>query len=242
MAHPAQPTPTPRNRLLAALPPDDRARLWPRLKPFEMATRQVVLAPGALIAFVLFPETGWCSNLVSLEDGDFGEVGLIGREGLVGLPLVYGDDRSSAENMAQAPGTALRLDADAFRAALDESLALRTLLLRFALAFQAQVAQTAACNGRHPIEQRLARWLLMAHDRAEGDTFPITHEFLSMMLGVRRAGVTVAAGALQRAGFIRYDRGSIEITDRAGLEAAACECHDAVRREFRRLLGPAAGR
>ena len=152
--------------------------------------------PAASRSPFLFPETGWCSNLVSLEDGDFGEVGLIGREGLVGLPLVYGDDRSSAESMAQAPGTALRLDADAFRAALDESPALRALLLRFALAFQAQVAQTAACNGRHPVEQRLARWLLMAHDRAEGDTFPITHEFLSMMLGVRRAGVTVAAGAL----------------------------------------------
>jgi hypothetical protein len=117
---------------------------------------------------------------------------------------------------------------------------LRALLLRYALAFQAQVAQTAACNGRHPVERRLARWLLMAHDRAEGDTFPMTHEFLSMMLGVRRAGVTVAAGALQRAGLIHYDRGGLAVTDRPGLEAAACECHDAVRREFQRLLGPAA--
>ena len=132
MARPAQPTP--RNRLLAALPPDDRARLWPRLERVDLATRQVVHASGEPIAFVLFPETGWCSNLVSLEDGDAGEVGLIGREGLVGLPLVYGDDRSSVENMVQAPGTALRLGAGAFRAALDESPVLRALLLRYALA------------------------------------------------------------------------------------------------------------
>ena len=116
--------------------------------------------------------------------------------------------------------------------------ALRTLLLRYALAHHGQVARTAACNGRHHTEQRLARWLLMAHDRAEGDDFPMTHEFLSMMLGVRRAGVTVAAGALQRAGLIRYERGSIEAVNRPGLEAAACECHGIVQRAYDRLLGP----
>jgi CRP-like cAMP-binding protein len=187
VAHPAQPTPTPHNRLLAALPPDDLARLWPRLEPIDLATRQVVHASGEPIAFVLFPETGWCSSLVSLEDGDSGEVGLIGCEELVGLPLLYGNDRSSVENIVQGPGTAGRLGAGAFRATLDESPALRALLLRYALAFQAQIAQTAACNGRHQVEQRLARWLLMVHDRAEGDTFPMTYEFLSMMLGIRRA-------------------------------------------------------
>jgi CRP-like cAMP-binding protein len=167
-------------------------------------------------------------------------VGLIGREGMVGLPLLYGDDRGSTESVVQTPGTAWRLGADAFHAALDDTPALRALLLRYALAFQVQVTQTAACNARHPVEQRLARWLLMAHDRAESDTFLLTHEFLSQMLGVRRAGVTVAAGVLRRAGLIRYERGTIEVIDRPGLEAAACDCHAAVRREFVRLLGPAA--
>jgi CRP-like cAMP-binding protein len=114
---------------------------------------------------------------------------------------------------------------------------LRTLLLRYAMAFNVQVSQTAACNGRHHVEDRLARWLLMAHDRAEGDRFPMTHEFLSMMLGVRRAGITVAAGVLQKAGLIHYTAGRMEITDRPGLEAASCECYDAVRHEFERLLG-----
>jgi len=126
----------------------------------------------------------------------------------------------------------------AFRGELGRTPALRDLLLRYALVHHGQVARTAACNGRHHTEQRLARWLLMAHDRAEGDGFPMTHEFLSMMLGVRRAGVTVAAGALQRAGLIRYERGRIEVTDRPGLESASCECYGVVRRAYDRLLGP----
>jgi CRP-like cAMP-binding protein len=143
--------------------------------------------------------------------------------------------------MVQCPGTALRMDAAAFRGELGHTPALRTLLLRYALVHHGQVARTAACNGRHHTEQRLARWLLMAHDRAEGDAFPMTHEFLSMMLGVRRAGVTVAAGVLQRAGFIRYDRGRMKVTDRPGLEAASCECYGVVRRAYDRLLGPPPG-
>ena len=129
----------------------------------------------------------------------------------------------------------------AFREELERTPAFRDLLLRYALVHHGQVARTAACNGRHHTEQRLARWLLMAHDRSEGDDFPMTHEFLSMMLGVRRAGVTVAAGVLHRAGFIRYDRGRIEVTDRAGLEAATCECYGVVRRAYERLLGPPPG-
>src|SRR3954452_4510715 len=123
----------------------------------------------------------------------------------------------------------------------DRIPALRTLLLRYALVHQEQVARTAACNGRHHIDQRLARWLLMAHDRAEGDDFPMTHEFLSMMLGVRRAGVTVSAGSLSKAGFIRYERGRIEVTDRPGLESVACECYGIVRRASDRLFGVAEG-
>jgi len=129
------------------------------------------------------------------------------------------------------------MDAQAFREELERIPALRTLLLRYALVQHGQVARTAACNGRHNIDQRLARWLLMAHDRAEGDEFPMTHEFMSMMLGVRRAGISTTASTLQKAGLIRYQRGRIEITDRPGLENAACECYGVVRRASDRLFG-----
>jgi len=236
-----QPAPAPRNRLLTALPPEDLARLRPRLEPVELPLRHTLHAPDEPIGAVHFPETGWVSMLATLDDGDAAEVGVVGREGMVGLPLLFGTDRAPVEAMCQAGGTALRLGAGAFRNALERGPALRALLLRYAMAFNTQVAQTAACNGRHPVEQRLARWMLMAHDRSEGDEFPMTHEFLSLMLGVRRAGVTVAAGALQKAGLIRYGNGRMAIADRPGLEAAACDCHGTVRREFERLLGPAAG-
>ena len=135
-------------------------------------------------------------------------------------------------------GTALRLGAAAFRAEMERSAAFRALLLRYALAFQAQVALTAACNARHAIEHRLARWLLIAHDRAGADEFPMTHEFLSLMLGVRRPGVTIAAGMLQKAGLVRYERGRMAVADRPGFEAASCECYHTVRHEHARLLGP----
>ena len=176
-----------------------------------------------------------------MEDGDAAEVGLAGHEGMVGLPVLLGADHDDIEAMVQSPGTALRMDAQAFREDLERIPAFRTLLLRYALVHHGQVARTAACNGRHHIDQRLARWLLMAHDRASGDEFPMTHEFLSLMLGVRRAGITVAAGTLQKAGFIRYNRGRIEVTDRPGLESVSCECYGIVRRAQDQLLGLPAG-
>jgi CRP-like cAMP-binding protein len=241
LALPDQPTPAPRNRLLAALPPDDLARLWPRLEPVELASRQTLHAPDEPIGSVYFPETGYLSRLAPMDDGDSAEVGLIGPEGMVGLAILHGSDRDGFEIIVQVPGTALRIDAAAFREELDRIPALQALLHRYALAHFEQVARTAACNGRHQTDQRLARWLLMAHDRVEGDEFPMTHEFLSMMLGVRRAGITVAAGQLQKAGLIRYERGRMEITDRPGLEAAACECYGIARRAYDRLLGPPEG-
>jgi CRP-like cAMP-binding protein len=233
--------PAPRNRLLAAVPPGDLARLWPRLQPVELALRQVLHAPEEPVTAVYFPESGYISRLAPMDDGDSAEVGLIGPEGLDGLAVLLGGDSDSFETMVQAPGTALRIDATAFREELDRTPSLRTVLHRYALAHFEQVARSAACNGRHVIEQRLARWLLMGHDRVEGDEFPMTHEFLSMMLGVRRAGITVAAGALQKAGLIRYERGRMRITDRPGLEAAACECYGIARRAYDRLLGPPSG-
>jgi len=226
-----------RNCLLAALPHEDLISLWPKLEPMELVQRRVLAKQGDLIRFIIFPEVGWASNLVTLEDGSVAEVGLTGREGMIGLPLLFGDDRNLTESLVQASGIALRLSAAAFRDALGESSTLHAFLLRYALAFHMQVAQTAACNGRHHLVRRLARWLLMSHDRSGGEAFPMTHEFLSMMLGVRRAGVSVAAGALQQAGYIRYERGVVAISDRSGLEAASCECYGVVRRESERLLG-----
>ena len=237
MVLPGQLPSAPRNRLLAALPPEDLACLRPRLEAVELPLRRVLHAAGEPIDAVFFPETGYASMLATLEDGDAAEVGLIGCEGMVGLPVLLGADHDDLEAMVQNAGAALRLSAAAFRQEFDRILAFRTLLLRYALVHHGQVARTAACNGRHHTDQRLARWLLMAHGRAKADEFPMTHEFLSMMLGVRRAGITVAAGQLQKA-VIRYERGCIEVTDRPGLESASCECYGVVRRAYDDLLGP----
>jgi CRP-like cAMP-binding protein len=229
--------PSTRNRFLSALPPDDLARLWPQPQPVELSLRYILQPPETPMASLYLPESGWVLMLAYMEDGAAAEVGLVGREGLVGLPVLLDDECDDLVGMVQAESTALRMAADAFREALDAIPTFGTLMLRYALVHHGQVARSA-CNGRHTTEQRLARWMLMAHDRAEGDRFPITHEFLSMMLSVRRAGVSVAAGRLQKAGFIRYDRGQMEITDRPGLESASCECYGIVRRASERLLQP----
>ena len=208
------------------------------MHPVELPFDQTLYPADGAAEAALFPESGMTSLIATLDGGEQVEVGIAGREGLVGLPLVLGDDRSLVEARVQQEGAALRLDAAALRDGMEASAVLRALLLRYALAFQAQVTMTAGCNARHAIEQRLSRWLLIAHDRAGMDEFPITHEFMAMMLGVRRPGVSVAAGVLHRAGLISYARGRMEITDRPGLEAASCECYHTARREFARLLGP----
>src|SRR4051795_12127778 len=230
-----------RNRLLAALPADDFAALAPNLWPVELEFRQVLFEPGQMIQAAHFPQDGMVSMLAPLEDGHLQEVGIVGREGLVGLPALLGADRTSIEALVQMQGAAWRIDATELRAAFERSAPLRALLLRYAQAFHAQVAQTAACNGRHPVDTRLARWLLMAHDRAGDDEFPMTHEFASLMLGTGRPGLSVAAAVLQRAGVIRYVHGRMSVLDRAGLEAASCECYGTVREQFEYLLGVPAG-
>ena len=237
MAFPHQNHSPVRNGLLAALPPEDLARLRPSLQPVELPFDQTLYPADGTVEAVLFPESGMVSLLATLEDGEQVEVGIAGREGLIGLPLVFGDDRSLVEVRVQQEGTALRLDAADLRDGVGESAALRALLLRYAMAFNAQVSITAACNAFHVVEQRLARWLLIAHDRADGDEFPMTHDFLSTILSVSRPGISIAAGVLQKAGLIHYNRGRTEVTDRPGLEAASCECYHVARREFARLLG-----
>jgi CRP-like cAMP-binding protein len=231
-----------RNQLLAALSPIDFERLQKRLQPVSLPLHEVVNTPGRPVDAVYFLESGFVSMVALLEDGDMLEVGLVGREGLVGLSVILGSDTVVNESLVQLAGSALRIEANALSEEMDASPGLRSLLLRYVQAFYAHVSQTAACNGRHTVPERLARWLLMAHDRAEGDEFPMTQQFLSLMLGVRRSGVTVSAGTLQRAGLIRFGGGRVEVTQRAGLEAAACECYRLSREQTKRIMGPAAGR
>ena len=225
-----------RNGLLAALAPEDWALLAPHLEAVELPFDQTVYAAGGPVDAVFFVETGMVSILVTLEDGSQVETGLAGPEGLIGLALVLGNTHSQTDARVQLEGTALRVGAAALRAVCDASPALQASLLRYALAYLTQVTQGAACNARHPIENRLARWLLTAHDRADANDFPMTQEFMALMLGVNRPGVTIAAGMLSRAGLIRYGRGRMTITDRPGLEAATCECYHTVRHEYARLL------
>lgn len=217
--------PNPRNKLLAGLPPEDLARLWPRFRPVQLSFRDAVQVSGSPIPAVLFLETGFASVVVTLENGDQVEVAQIGVEGILGTSLVLGHSHFRFDSFMQCAGTALLIEAESLREAMEESPALRRRLLSYALAKMRQIAQIAACNGRHPTEQRLARWLLMAHDRAGTTQFAITHDMLSMMLGLRRAGVTVAAGRLQEAGAIRYGRGRLEIVNRSRLEKVVCECY-----------------
>jgi CRP-like cAMP-binding protein len=226
-----------RNQLLTALPPELLSRLLPRLRLISLTTRDSLMVPDAPIEAAYFVESGFVSLVTSVEDGTQAEVGLIGREGMVGLPLITGVDTSFVEAFVQGDGSALRMEARVFRAAMEEEPALRTLLLRYLEAMTSQVSQTAACNGRHDLEQRLARWLLMAHDRAGGDEFQITQEFLALMLCVYRPSVSVVASTLQRAGIIRYGRGRITVLDREALEATACDCYRVVKARFERLLG-----
>jgi CRP-like cAMP-binding protein len=202
-----------------------------------LPVRKSLFLAGGQIDAVYFPESGWVSMVAQLEDGSQAEVGLVGREGIVGAPLVVGVGTAFAETYVQASGSALQMDARTFEREMDQNADLRRLLLRYNEALHAQTMQTAACNGRHELEQRLARWLLMAHDRGDSDTLPLTQEFLALMLCVYRPSITVVAGILQRAGMIRYAKGSITVLDRSAIEATACDCYSTVQKRFKQLLG-----
>ncbi len=217
-----------------ALRPSSR----PHCEPTSLPYRQVLQEPNKPISYVYFPFSGVVSVVIPPEGRGHGvEVGLVGREGVVGVPVVLGADSTPARWLVQVPGEALRVPAEEFRAHAGRR-PLRDLLLLYANAYLAQVSQAVACNGLHSVQERLCHWLLMVHSRAESDEFPLTHEFLAAMLGVRRAGVTVAARGLQNAGLIRYDRGRLEVLDRPGLQSAACRCHRVVQAELARLPGP----
>jgi CRP-like cAMP-binding protein len=225
-----------RNRLLRAIPAEEYARLLPHLEPVALEPMQILAEIGASVTHAYFPETGIISLLSRLADGTLIENGTVGSEGMAGVSLALGVDWTPALIAGQVPGVARRIDAATFRGLLPELPALRALLGRYTLYLAAQISQSLACNSVHTVNERCARWLLMTHERVERDEFTLTHEILAQMLAVRRAGVTVAAGALQQAGFIRYARGKVTITDREGLERAACECYSIIRAHRDRLL------
>ena len=217
------------NSLLAALPRKEYRLLLAGLEPVTLTFGKVLYEPGDPIRHVYFPDAALVS-LLTLADGHLAlEVGLIGREGMLGIPLVLGHNVSSVRALVQGSGTAMRMASAQFRKEFRLSLPLQQELYRYTHTLMAQISQTAACNRFHVVETRLARWLLMTHDRVKSDQFRMTQEFLGHMLGVRRVGVTKAAQALQKRRLIHYSRGDITVLDRTGLEAAACQCYEVVK-------------
>ncbi|MDF1503283.1 Crp/Fnr family transcriptional regulator [Roseisolibacter sp. H3M3-2] len=229
-----------RNRLLAALPADAQALLAPHLVRVELEARELVYDFDREITHVVFPESAVVSIVGVMADGSAVETGTVGREGMAGVPVVLGADRTNAQAFTQVPGVALRLPADVLRAALAESPPLWRVLLAYTQALMTLTAQGSACNRRHTMVQRCARWLLYTHDQVGRDDFALTHQFLSQMLGVRRATVTEAMGALQDAGAVEYQMGRVRIRDRGVLERRVCECYAIVSGEYERLLGDGA--
>lgn len=213
------------NSILAALPPDEYERIASALTPVSLDLGQVIYEPDELIRQVYFPSTSIASLITILEDGSTVESGIIGYTGMVGIPVVLGAESSTSRAVIQHRGEALMMPVDALKDELRRDGQLQPLLLRFTHTLFTQISQTAACNRLHTVEERLARWLLMIHDRIQEDEFMLTQEFIATMLGSRRAGVTVAAGALSSAGLIAYRRGHIRIVNREGLEDASCECY-----------------
>ncbi len=225
-----------RNRLLNKLAPDDWARLAPHLEAVTLRERQIIEVPLKPIAHAYFLEIG-VASVVAVDPEDHRiEVGVIGFEGITGVPLIMGDTRAQHSTYMQIPGSGHRIAAEKLRAALCESETLRALMLKSAHGFMIQTAHTALANGRAKLEERLARWLLMAHDRMTSNAVPLTHEFLAVMLGVRRAGVTVAIHSFEQRGFITTRRGELTVVSRAGLEQVAGSFYGTPEVELERLL------
>jgi CRP-like cAMP-binding protein len=226
------------NRLIAALPSKDRARLLASCDDVELEFAHTLVEPGGRIRHVYFPTNGSYISMMIPVDGAAGlEVGLVGNEGMLGVSLVLGIDVSPLRALVQGDGRALRMSATAFKRELQASAALQKELNRYLYVLMTQLAQSAACMRFHLIEARLARWLLMTQDRSRTDRFRITHAFLAWMLGVRRAGVTKAARALQARGLLTYKHGNVTVLNRPGLESAACACYQADRTLYRSVLG-----
>jgi CRP-like cAMP-binding protein len=224
------------NRLLTHLPRSERDRLLTHCKTVDLSFGAILCRPDQPFDHVYLPLTAFISLVASVSGHPPLEMGMIGSEGMLGATMALGVDSAPLQGVVQGPGTALRMTAPQFRRELRECPQLYRMLGRYLYVLMAQLSQTAACTRFHEVESRLARWLLMTHDRAHSDRFHLTHVFLAGMLGVRRSGITIAAGALQQRGLIHYSRGDIDIIDRGGLEAASCECYGASIDDYARSL------
>ena len=225
------------NRLLAALPAEEYERLVPSLRPVSFSLGEVVYEFGGQLDYVFFPTTSIVSLLYTMENGASAEMGLTGNDGVVGIALFMGGGTMPNRAVVQSAGDALRMNAKVMQDEFALGGKFQRLLLRYTQALITQISQTAVCNRLHSVEQQLCRWLLLSHDRVKADELIMTQELIADMLGVRREGVTVAAGHLQDIGAISYVRGRIQILDRERLEETVCECYRVVKDEFDRLLG-----
>jgi len=232
-----EPSPKAVNRLLAALPEAEYQHLVPLLEYVPLPLKQVLYKRGESIEYVYFPHRAIVSLVSTPEEGSNVEVGLVGNEGIVGIPAALGDNIATTTAMVQREDSGMRMEASLLKTEFQQGGSLQNLLLRYTQALYAQTSQTAACNGLHQLDEKLARWLLLVCDRVESNELQLTQEFISQMLGVRRAGVTEAANRLQTAGLIRYTRGRITILNRQELEAASCSCYGIIKGEYDRLLG-----
>jgi CRP-like cAMP-binding protein len=224
------------NRLLAALPESVLARLQPHLELVHMPLGYVLYESGTKLLNVYFPTTSIVSLLYVMEDGASAEIAVVGKEGILGIALFMGGETTPSRAIVQSAGYGFRLDAQLLKDEFNRAGPLMQLLLRYTQALITQMSQTAVCNRHHSVHQQLCRWLLMSLDRLPSNELSMTQELIANMLGVRREGVTEAAGKLQRAGLILYNRGRITVLDRPGLEAQTCECYNVVKKEFDRLL------
>ena len=225
------------NRLLAALPSDEYERIVPGLQHVSFSLGEVVYEFGVQLDYVYFPTTAIVSLLYTMENGSSAEMGLTGNDGVVGIALFMGGGTMPNRAVVQSAGDALGMKAKLLQDEFARGGTFQHLLLRYTQALITQISQTAVCNRLHAVDQQLCRWLLLSHDRVKADELIMTQELIADMLGVRREGVTVAAGRLQDAGAISYVRGHIKILDRAKLEESVCECYRVVKNEFDRLLG-----
>jgi CRP-like cAMP-binding protein len=229
-------TTKPINRLLAALPVNEYTRLLPKLEEISLTYAETIYEPDEVIRYVYFPTSGVVSLLTLVSDGEVLEVGVVGNEGIIGLPVFLGVETSRNQVIVQGEGTALRIKTEDFLKASGRGGTLPKLLQRYIHALLTQVSQTVACNRFHLIEERLMCWLLLMHDRIQTDKFRITQDFLSKMLGVRREAVSKSAANLQQRNLIEYSRGTVSIINRTALEEAACKCYAVLKEEYEKMI------